>query len=92
MTSSSIILEMTSSDAGTKFHRLFISYRASIDSFIYCRALLGLDRTHLTSKYGGILLAATGVDARGQLFPLLPSLAPKTTATGIGFSRISIRS
>ena len=68
MTGSSIILETTSSDAGTKFHRLFISYRASIDGFVHCRALLGLDGTHLTSKYGGILLAATAPDARGQLF------------------------
>ena len=89
---SSIILETTPSDAGTKIHRLFISYRASIDGFSHCRALLGLDGAHLTSKYGGILLAATGVDARRQLFLPLPSLAPKTTATGIGFSRISIRS
>jgi zinc finger SWIM domain-containing protein 3 len=55
---------------GTKFYRLFISYKVSIDGFVHCRALLGLDRTHLTSKYGGILLAATGADAQGQLFPL----------------------
>jgi len=60
----------TSDGDGTKFYRLFISYRASIDGFVHCRALLGLDGTHLTSKYGGILLAATGVDARGQLFPV----------------------
>lgn len=65
-----INLETTPSDDGMKFHRLFISYRASIEGFVHCRALLGLDGTHLKSKYGGILLAATGVDARGQLFPL----------------------
>lgn len=67
---SSIILEMTPSDASIKFHRLFISYTASIDGFVHYRILLGLDGTHLTSKYGGILLAATDVNARGQLFPL----------------------
>ena len=55
-------------DGGAKFQRLFISYKATIDGFIHCRPLLGLDGTHLTSKYGGILLAATAPDARGQLF------------------------
>jgi MULE transposase domain len=70
MTGSSIIFETTLSDAGTKFHRLFISYKALIDDFVHCRALLGLDGTHLTSKYGIILLTATDVDTRGQLFPL----------------------
>jgi len=31
---------------------------------------LGLDGAHLKAKYLGILLAATGVDANGALFPL----------------------
>ena len=49
--------------------------------FVYCRPVLGLDGTHLKHKYQGlntyllslilgILLAATAVDAKGQLFPL----------------------
>jgi len=54
----------------SKFKRLFISYEATINGFVHCRPLLGLDGTHLTSKYGGILLAATAPDARGQLFPV----------------------
>ena len=62
------ILETTPSGSGAKFRRLFISYKATIDGFIHCRPLLGLDRTHLPAKYGGILLAATAPDARGQLF------------------------
>ena len=32
--------------------------------------VLGLDGTHLKSKFQGILLCATGIDANGSLFPL----------------------
>lgn len=53
-----------------KFKRIFICYSASAKGFAYCRPLLGLDGTHLKSKYQGILLAATAVDATGSLFPL----------------------
>src|SRR5579859_5018620 len=53
-----------------KFKRMFVSFGASSSGFAYCHPLLGLDGTHLKSKYLGILLAATGVDALGQLFPL----------------------
>ena len=38
--------------------------------FAHCRPLIGLDGTHLKTRYQGILLAATAVDALGQLFPL----------------------
>lgn len=53
-----------------RFRRLFISYEASAQGFASCRPLLGLDGTHLKSKYLGILLAATAVDTNGSLFPL----------------------
>src|SRR5271169_4141729 len=53
-----------------KFHRLFVCYVASAGGFAYCRALIGLDGTHLSHKYLGILLTATAVDANGSLFPL----------------------
>ncbi|KAL5711470.1 hypothetical protein ACHQM5_021922 [Ranunculus cassubicifolius] len=53
------------------FHRLFISYRASIYGFINaCRPLLELDRTHLKGKYLGTLLCASAVDSEEALFPL----------------------
>ncbi|CAL9757996.1 unnamed protein product [Musa acuminata subsp. burmannicoides] len=53
------------------FHRLFISYRASIYGFLYaCRPLLELDRAHLKGKYLGTLLCASAVDADDMLFPL----------------------
>jgi MULE transposase domain/MuDR family transposase/SWIM zinc finger len=66
----------------SKFRRLFISYGASGAGLIHCRPLLGLDGTHLKSKYlgshssilnsdgVGILLAATGIDAEGSLYPV----------------------
>ena len=38
--------------------------------FVHCHPLIGLDSTHLKTRYQGILLAATAVDALGQLFPL----------------------
>ena len=64
---STVILEIISSDGpdgnGIKFKRLFISYKAMINGFVHYRSLLGLDGTHLTSKYGDILLAATAPDA-----------------------------
>jgi zinc finger SWIM domain-containing protein 3 len=53
-----------------QFHRLFVSYCASAKGFVSCKPLLGLDGTHLRSKYQGILLTATATDAQGQLFPL----------------------
>ena len=53
-----------------KFRRLFISYGASGIGFASCRPILGLDGTHLKTKFLGILLIATAVDAQGQLFPI----------------------
>ena len=53
-----------------QFKRVFICYGASAMGIGHCRPLLGLDGTHLKTRYQGILLAATGVDAHGQLFPL----------------------
>ena len=69
------ILEKTPDD---KFNRLFICYGACATGFAYCRPLLGLDGTHLKTKYQGIchaclwlivgiLLTAIGVDANGSL-------------------------
>ncbi|XP_020084518.1 uncharacterized protein LOC109707566 [Ananas comosus] len=53
------------------FHRLFISYYASIYGFLHaCRPLLELDRAQLKGKYLGTLLCASAVDADHTLFPL----------------------
>ena len=47
---STAILEKTPEG---KFQRLFICYGASATGFSHCRALLGLDGTHLKHKYQG---------------------------------------
>lgn len=60
-------LELTSDN---RFKRVFISFGASAMGFAHCRPLIGLDGTHLKTRYQGILLGATAVDALGQLFPL----------------------
>ncbi|CAI9107687.1 OLC1v1007101C1 [Oldenlandia corymbosa var. corymbosa] len=53
------------------FHRLFISFQASIFGFLNaCRPLIGLDRTVLKNKYLGTMLLATSFDGDGALFPL----------------------
>ena len=48
----------------------FHVYSALAVDFKHCRPLLGLDGTHLKSKYQGILLAVISIDANGSLFPL----------------------
>lgn len=62
-----VSLEKTTTN---QFQRLFVSYYASAKGFTHCKPLIGLDGTHLRSKYQGILLTATATDAQGQLFPL----------------------
>lgn len=53
------------------FHRLFISYRASIYGFLHaCRPLLEIDKADLKGKYLGTLLCASAIDADDTLFPL----------------------
>ncbi|KAJ3680031.1 hypothetical protein LUZ60_016309 [Juncus effusus] len=53
------------------FHRLFISYRASIYGFLNaCRPLLEIDKAQLKGKYLGSLLCASGVDADHAMYPL----------------------
>ncbi|XP_007035999.2 PREDICTED: uncharacterized protein LOC18603776 [Theobroma cacao] len=55
----------------SSFHRLFVSFHASISGFQQgCRPLIFLDNTTLNSKYQGILLAATAADAEDGVFPL----------------------
>src|SRR5438477_9369474 len=39
--------------AENKFQRLFLCHSACAVGFAYCRPLLGLDGTHLKSKYKG---------------------------------------
>ncbi|KAK3025033.1 hypothetical protein RJ639_043311 [Escallonia herrerae] len=55
----------------SSFHRLFVSFQASLYGFQQgCRPLLFLDSTPLKSKYQGTLLAATAVDGDNGFFPV----------------------
>lgn len=55
----------------SSFHRLFVSFHASIAGFQQgCRPLLFLDSTPLNSKYQGVLLAAIAVDGDDAIFPV----------------------
>ena len=48
---SDITLECTTEN---KFRRIFVRFGASAKDFVHCRPLLGLDGTHLKSKYQGL--------------------------------------
>ncbi|KAK9084444.1 hypothetical protein Scep_030915 [Stephania cephalantha] len=55
----------------SSFHRLFVSFHASLCGFnAGCRPLLFLDSTPLNSKYQGMLLAATAADGNDDVFPV----------------------
>ncbi|KAK6915740.1 MULE transposase domain [Dillenia turbinata] len=55
----------------SSFHRLFVSFHASLYGFQQgCRPLLFLDSIPLKSKYQGMLLAATAVDGDDGFFPV----------------------
>ncbi|KAJ7980479.1 Protein FAR1-RELATED SEQUENCE like [Quillaja saponaria] len=55
----------------SSFHRLFVSFHASISGFQQgCRPLLFLDSTPLNSKYQGELLSATAPDGDDGIFPV----------------------
>ncbi|CAA7059488.1 unnamed protein product, partial [Microthlaspi erraticum] len=55
-----------------RFKYCFISFRACMVGFQYCRRVVIVDGTHLTGKYGGTLLVAAGQDGCfTQDFPLV---------------------
>ncbi|CAH2044684.1 unnamed protein product, partial [Thlaspi arvense] len=65
----SVATLMTKEDSS--FHRLFISFYASISGFRQgCRPLLFLDSAVLNSKYQGVMLVATAPDAEDGVFPV----------------------
>ncbi|XP_004244618.1 uncharacterized protein [Solanum lycopersicum] len=64
----------------SSFHRLFISFHASIAGFRQgCRPLLFLDSTLLYAKYQGTLLGAVGVDGNDGVFPLAFAVVDEET-------------
>ncbi|XP_058200756.1 uncharacterized protein LOC131315614 isoform X2 [Rhododendron vialii] len=64
----------------SSFHRLFISFCASMSGFQQgCRPLLFLDSTPLYSKYQGTLLAATAADGNDGVFPVAFAVVDEET-------------
>jgi len=53
-----------------RFLYMFLAFGASIQGFRYLRRVLVVDGTHLTGKYKGVLLTASGQDANYHVFPL----------------------
>ncbi|MCL7029985.1 hypothetical protein MKW94_014270 [Papaver nudicaule] len=54
---------------GEQFTGLFVMYKASLDGFLNgCRLVIGLDGTFLKGKYGGMVLAAMGLDNNNGIF------------------------
>lgn len=54
----------------SRFLYAFLSFGASIQGFRRVRPVLIVDGTHLSGKYKGVLLTASGQDANFQVFPL----------------------
>ncbi|KAK9227179.1 hypothetical protein WN943_012228 [Citrus x changshan-huyou] len=53
------------------FQRFFVSFPAQRNAFLNgCRPFIGVDRCHLKGKYGGVLLAAIGMDGNNGIVPL----------------------
>ena len=49
-----IVLEFTTDEDDSRFQCIFIYYNTSVIDFIFCYSILGLDRTHLNTKYKDI--------------------------------------
>ena len=64
-------IEIELDDAGdTRFLYAFLSFGASIQGFRRMRPVMIIDGTHLSGKYKGLLLTASGQDDNFQVFPL----------------------
>ena len=57
-------------DSESRFKYLFLSFGASIAGFQFQRRVIVVDGTHLSGKYGGVMLVAAAQDANFQIFPL----------------------
>ncbi|XP_056859970.1 uncharacterized protein LOC130508463 [Raphanus sativus] len=57
-------------DSKKRFKYLFLSFGASIKGFKYQRRVIVVDGTHLSGKYGGVMLVAAAQDGNFQIFPL----------------------
>lgn len=70
-TNTGSIAEVSTIGSDNRFHRLFISFYASIYGYLNgCLPIVSLGGIQLKSKYLGTLLSATSFDADGGLFPI----------------------
>uniref|UniRef100_A0A2P2KDL3 SWIM-type domain-containing protein n=1 Tax=Rhizophora mucronata TaxID=61149 RepID=A0A2P2KDL3_RHIMU len=77
----------------SSFHRLFVSFHASISGFEQgCRPLIFLDSTPLNSKYQGMLLAATAADADDGIFPVAFAVVDAETEDNWHWFLVELRS
>jgi len=52
------------------FQRMYVCFKGCRDSFFNCRPIIGLDGCFLKAPYGGMLLAAIGMDPNDQILPI----------------------
>ena len=57
-------------DDKDRFKYLFLSFGAFIAGFQYQRRVIVVDGTHLSVKYGGVMLVVVAQDGNFQIFPL----------------------
>ncbi|XP_033129359.1 uncharacterized protein LOC103848092 [Brassica rapa] len=57
-------------DSINRFKYIFLAFGASIKGFKYQRRVIVVDGTHLSGKYGGVMLVAAAQDGNFQIFPL----------------------
>ncbi|XP_021769470.1 uncharacterized protein LOC110733691 [Chenopodium quinoa] len=54
---------------GTKFKACFFSFAAQVKGFLSgCRPIIGIDGSHLSGYYKGIMLTAVGIDGNNEIF------------------------
>ncbi|CAG7906187.1 unnamed protein product [Brassica rapa] len=73
-------------DGDERFLYLFLAFGASIEGFKKLRHVLVIDGTHLSGKYKGVLLTASGQDANFQVFPLAFAILVTKAATAYRLS------
>ena len=61
---STIVFESTEEGNQSRFNRVFICYGASAIGFEFCYPVLGLDGTHLKSKYRGMIMTFAANNTR----------------------------